>query len=200
MANYSELIIDWGEPLVSWSYHETFLRTWSVDRSWLTGSLYLCRDVIGRECRQFVPCVVLCGIDLDRLDDFCILFIALFTFFVTFDDFRVSIELACGRLIFALVRADNDLISCVARLDHQTGSWPRYSHRAIVCSSCMWMLSMITFNMILHVSCIMNEGSEGIGEQENNLCHTTKKTFELCRMSRQFVSCNFPPSYVRFIV
>ena len=25
---------------------------------------------------------------------------------------------------------------------------------------------MITFNMILHVSCIMNEGSEGIGEQE----------------------------------
>ena len=25
---------------------------------------------------------------------------------------------------------------------------------------------MITFNMILHVFCIMNEGSEGIGEQE----------------------------------
>ena len=25
---------------------------------------------------------------------------------------------------------------------------------------------MIAFNMILHVFCIMNEGSEGIGEQE----------------------------------
>ena len=34
---------------------------------------------------------------------------------------------------------------------------------------------MIIFNMILHVSCIMNKGSEGIGEQENNLCHTAKK-------------------------
>ncbi len=34
---------------------------------------------------------------------------------------------------------------------------------------------MITFNMILHVSCIMNKGSEGIGEQENNLCHTANK-------------------------
>ena len=44
------------------------------------------------------------------LTTFCILFIVLFTFFVTFDDIRVSIELACGRLIFALVRADNDLI------------------------------------------------------------------------------------------
>ncbi len=30
------------------------------------------------------------------LTTFCILFIALFTFFVTFDDFRVSVELAVG--------------------------------------------------------------------------------------------------------
>ena len=44
------------------------------------------------------------------LTTFCVLFIALFTFLVTFDDFRVSIELACGRFIFALVRTDNDLI------------------------------------------------------------------------------------------
>ncbi len=55
-----------------------------------------CRVVIGRECRQFVPCVVLCGMDLDPLDDFLPLFIALFTIFVIFDDFRVSIELAVG--------------------------------------------------------------------------------------------------------
>ena len=34
---------------------------------------------------------------------------------------------------------------------------------------------MITFNMILHVSCIMNEGREGIGELENSLCHIAKK-------------------------
>ena len=44
------------------------------------------------------------------LKTFGILFIVLFAFFVTFDDIRVSIELACVRLIFALVRADNDLI------------------------------------------------------------------------------------------
>ena len=36
----------------------------------MAGSLYLCRVVIGGECRKFVPCVVLCGMDLDRLDDF----------------------------------------------------------------------------------------------------------------------------------
>ncbi len=42
------------------------------------------------------------------LTTFCNLFIALFTFIVTFDDFRVSIELACGRLIIALVRAYDD--------------------------------------------------------------------------------------------
>ncbi len=59
---------------------------------------------------------------------------------------------------------------------------------------------MITFNMILHVSCIMNEGSEGMGEQENNLCHTAKKNFRRSTVSRQFVPCNFSPSYVRLIV
>ena len=36
----------------------------------MTGNLYLCRVVIGGECRKFVPCVVFCGTDLDRLHDF----------------------------------------------------------------------------------------------------------------------------------
>ena len=61
---------------------------------------------------------------------------------------------------------------------------------------------MITFNMILHVSCIMNEGREGIGELENSLCHTAKKKiFDVRPVSyvRQFVPCNFAPSYGRFI-
>ena len=49
------------------------------------------------------------------------------------------------------------------------------------------MLSMITFNVILHVSYIMNEGSGGISEQENNLCHTAKKHFR----QEYFVGTNF---------
>ena len=50
----------------------------------MAGSLYLCRVVIGREGRKFVPCVVLCGMDRDQLDDFL--------HFV--NEFRVSNELA----------------------------------------------------------------------------------------------------------
>ncbi len=38
---------------------------------------------------------------------------------------------------------------------------------------------MITFNMILHVSCIMNEGSEGMAELEKNRCRTAKKIFDV---------------------
>ena len=52
----------------------------------MAGSLYLCRVVICRECRKFVPCAVLCGMDRDQLDDFL--------HFV--NEFRVSIELAVG--------------------------------------------------------------------------------------------------------
>ena len=63
-------------------------------------------------CRKFVSCVVLCGTDLDRLDYFLqFVYCTVYIFrssLMSFDAFRVSIELACGRLIFALVRADND--------------------------------------------------------------------------------------------
>ena len=76
----------------------------------MAGSLYLCRVVIlvvSAGSLYLVSCSV-AWILID-LTTFCILFVALFTFFVTFDDFRVSIEFACSRLIFPLVRADEDL-------------------------------------------------------------------------------------------
>ena len=62
---------------------------------------------------------------------------------------------------------------------------------------------MITFNMILHVSYIMNEGSERLGDQENNVCRTAKNSFRRSNC----VAClgsvyptTFLPSYVPFIV
>ena len=75
----------------------SFGRSPSVVLARMAGSLYLCRVVIGRECRQLCPvsCSVVCalwyigGMDLDRLDDFlhfvyCTVYI---NFVVTFDDF-----------------------------------------------------------------------------------------------------------------
>ena len=90
--------------LVSWSYHEKFLWTWSVhqwSREWLDVLLHCTFVVIGRECRQFVPCVVVCHESWStwRLFAFCLLHCL---HFPSFDDFRVSIELADAVGLYSL--------------------------------------------------------------------------------------------------
>ncbi len=84
----------WGEPrgevLVSWSYCEKFLWTWSVVQS----IARMARQFIPlscHECRQFVRFVVPCGMTFGILS---ILFSELFTFFVTFDDFQSNLRAA----------------------------------------------------------------------------------------------------------
>ena len=56
------------------------------------------------ECRPFVPCVVLCGTDLDRPFAFCLLHC------LHFSSLLMTFDRTCGRFIFALVKADNELI------------------------------------------------------------------------------------------
>ena len=72
----------------SWSVHQWCVR--------MAGSFHLRRDVLVVSAGSLYP--VSCSVAwiLIELTTFSILFIALFTFFVTFDDFRVSIELAVG--------------------------------------------------------------------------------------------------------